>query len=145
MTQATVPSPERIVSWYRLLPSNTLSMLTSTELGSGRIGSTATTAGSSFWRAAASSAAGAPNDRHGAEDDESPLHLRHAADDSSQSATGHPLLCCRAAKNRRTVYLARHGRRLPRCRVMNFTPYNTTKAGMLETPLETLWRQFTAD
>jgi len=28
---------------------------------------------------------------------------------------------------------------------MNFTPYNTTKAGMLETPLETLWRQFTAD
>jgi len=28
---------------------------------------------------------------------------------------------------------------------MNFTPYNTTKAGMLETPLETLWRQFSAD
>lgn len=30
-------------------------------------------------------------------------------------------------------------------RLMNFTPYNATKAGMLETTLETLWRQFTAD
>jgi len=28
---------------------------------------------------------------------------------------------------------------------MSFTPYNTTKAGMLETTLETLWRQFTGD
>ncbi len=28
-------------------------------------------------------------------------------------------------------------------RLMNFTPYNTSKAGMLETTLETLWRQFT--
>jgi len=28
-------------------------------------------------------------------------------------------------------------------RLMNFTPYNATKAGMLETTLETLWRQFT--
>jgi len=28
---------------------------------------------------------------------------------------------------------------------MNFTPSSTTKAGMLETPLETLWRQFSAD
>ncbi len=27
-------------------------------------------------------------------------------------------------------------------RLMNFTPYNATKAGMLETSLETLWRQF---
>lgn len=30
-------------------------------------------------------------------------------------------------------------------RLMNFTPYNATKAGMLETTLETLWRQFTTD
>jgi len=29
--------------------------------------------------------------------------------------------------------------------LMNFTPYNATKSGMLETTLETLWRQFTAD
>jgi len=28
---------------------------------------------------------------------------------------------------------------------MSFTPNNTTKAGMLETTLETLWRQFTGD
>ncbi len=28
-------------------------------------------------------------------------------------------------------------------RLMNFTPYNATKSGMLETTLETLWRQFT--
>lgn len=27
-------------------------------------------------------------------------------------------------------------------RLMNFTPYNAAKAGMLETTLETLWRQF---
>jgi probable phosphoglycerate mutase len=30
-------------------------------------------------------------------------------------------------------------------RLMNFTPYNASKAGMLETTLESLWRQFTAD
>lgn len=30
-------------------------------------------------------------------------------------------------------------------RLMNFTPYNATKDGMLETTLEALWRQFTAD
>lgn len=30
-------------------------------------------------------------------------------------------------------------------RLLNFTPYNATKEGMLETTLETLWRQFTAD
>lgn len=30
-------------------------------------------------------------------------------------------------------------------RLMNFTPYNATKDGMLETTLETLWRQFTTD
>lgn len=29
-------------------------------------------------------------------------------------------------------------------RLMNFTPYNPAKNGMLETTLETLWRQFTA-
>lgn len=28
-------------------------------------------------------------------------------------------------------------------RLMNFTPYNASKSGMLETTLETLWRQFT--
>lgn len=28
-------------------------------------------------------------------------------------------------------------------RLMNFTPYNASKVGMLETTLETLWRQFT--
>lgn len=30
-------------------------------------------------------------------------------------------------------------------RLMNFTPYNAAKAGMLETTLETLWRQFIED
>ena len=29
-------------------------------------------------------------------------------------------------------------------RLMNFTPYNVVKTGMLETTLETLWRQFTS-